>query len=318
MEVMDVSFPPGLEPLPARVYLNSACLATSPPVRALIEDDASLLAAGERVPQHIVWENAELIRQNAELRAKLVLMTENAALAYTSKRCEDVVDRGSMRHERLQSLRQKAEISKLAHGHSKGIAAVAIPSDATSSTASSGSTSEADDISVDETASGQNEGKRESRASLRRIVSSAAADQSLRTTVMMRNIPSQYKRAELLELLDQQGFHGHYDFAYLAIDFKTELNHGYAFINFVTTDSVKKFRAHFIGFTDWSVPSDKACEIYWSDTLQGIDAHIQRYRNSPMMHESVEDRFRPVLFKHGQRIPFPEPTKTIRMPRNRR
>merc|ERR1719413_62249 len=101
------------------------------------------------------------------------------------------------------------------------------------------------------------------------MISSPVADQDLRTTLMMRNIPSQYTRADLLDLLDQQGFQGLYDFAYLAIDFKTELNHGYAFINFVTVESTNKFRAHFVGFTNWSIPSDKACEIYWSDNLQG-------------------------------------------------
>merc|ERR1712228_806902 len=171
------------------------------------------------------------------------------------------------------------------------------------STAGSSFTSEADESSVDE--SGGEE-------------SIADQNELCRTTVMMRNIPSQYTRANLLDLFDQRGFNGLYDFVYLPVDFDTELNHGYAFINFVTTESVEKFRSHFIGFTDWSMPFDKACEIFWSEALQGIDQHIQRYRDSPVMHESVSDRFRPVLFKHGQRIPFPEPTKRIRVPRIRK
>merc|ERR1712048_99560 len=139
-----------------------------------------------------------------------------------------------------------------------------------------------------------------------------------RTTVMMRNIPSVYTRANLLELLDQQGFHGSYDLLYMPVDIQTELNHAYAFINFTTTENVERFRAHFIGFSEWMVTSDRVCEISWSDAAQGLDENIQRYRDSPMMHESVVDRFKPALFEKGNRIPFPEPTKKIKAPRRKK
>lgn len=131
-------------------------------------------------------------------------------------------------------------------------------------------------------------------------------------------IPGEYTRASLLELIDKQGFYGLYDLVYVPIDFQTEINHGYAFINFTSIENAEAFRGHFAGFCDWMVPSDRICEIAWSDALQGIDAHIQRYRDSPMMHESVEDRFRPILFKDGERIPFPAPTRKIRAPRIKR
>merc|ERR1712061_972150 len=101
------------------------------------------------------------------------------------------------------------------------------------------------------------------------------------TTVIMRNIPGEYARADLLGLIDQQGFSGLYDFVYLPVDFRTDLNHGYTFINFTTAENAKRFREHFIGFSDWLVPSERICEMSWSDQSQGIDAYIQRYRDSP-------------------------------------
>merc|ERR1712048_208713 len=172
-----------------------------------------------------------------------------------------------------------------------------LPSDTTSTCAAStcGYTSEADESDAD-----------------------GSIGDERRTTVMMRNIPGVYTRANLLELLDQQGFRGSYDLLYLPVDIQTELNHGYAFINFKTTENVERFWAHFTGFSEWMVTSDKVGEVSWSDAQQGLDENIQRYRDSPMMHESVEDRFKPALFENGNRIPFPEPTKKIKAPRRKK
>merc|ERR1712048_1153697 len=93
---------------------------------------------------------------------------------------------------------------------------------------------------------------------------------------------------------------------------------GYAFINFTTHEQAEKFRQHFHGFKDWQAPCDKACETSWSDSLKVYDSIVERYRNSPVMHESVADKFKPALYKDGVRIPFPEPTKCIKAPRLRR
>eukprot|EP00439_Symbiodinium_sp_Y106_P038344 s1688_g4.t1 len=38
-------------------------------------------------------------------------------------------------------------------------------------------------------------------------------------------------------------------------------------------------------------------------------AHVERYRNSPVMHRSVPDEYKPVIFKNGVRKKFPRPTK---------
>merc|ERR1740138_142676 len=137
------------------------------------------------------------------------------------------------------------------------------------------------------------------------------------TTVMFKNLPEDYTREQVLELLNSAGFQSCYDIVSLPIDLKSEAPLGYAFINFATHEQAEQVKERFHGFKDWPEPSDKVCEALWSDNLQGYDAHIDRYRNSPVMHESVADKFKPALYKNGVRVPFPKPTKTISAPRPR-
>jgi len=138
----------------------------------------------------------------------------------------------------------------------------------------------------------------------------------LRTTIMMRNIPNNYTREMLIELVSSEGFAGLYDLVYLPIDFQSKVaNLGYSFINFVDPEVATRFHSHFNGFCQWTLQSDKVCEVTWSDAIQGLDAHIERYKNSPVMHELVPDECKPALFKGCERIPFPRPTMNIRAPR---
>jgi len=137
------------------------------------------------------------------------------------------------------------------------------------------------------------------------------------TTVMMRNIPNDYTRPMLLHLLNAEGFGGSYDLFYLPIDFRKKVaNFGYGFVNLVDPAAAKRFQEHFSGFCNWSVPSDKVCQVTWSNTLQGIDANVDRYRNCPVMHKSVPDEWKPVLLKDGEPKEFPLPTKRVRAPPN--
>eukprot|EP00931_Biecheleriopsis_adriatica_P112563 TRINITY_DN8720_c0_g1_i2.p1 TRINITY_DN8720_c0_g1~~TRINITY_DN8720_c0_g1_i2.p1 ORF type:complete len:403 (+),score=70.69 TRINITY_DN8720_c0_g1_i2:772-1980(+) len=139
-----------------------------------------------------------------------------------------------------------------------------------------------------------------------------------RTTVMLRNLPNNYTREMLLELIDSQGFNGLYDFLYLPIDFQTYACLGYAFVNLVDANIVPRFWAAFDGFNSWTLPSKKVCYVSWSGPHQGLQAHIDRYRNSPVMHADVIDQCKPVCFRDGKRVPFPSPTRSIRPPRVRK
>lgn len=138
-----------------------------------------------------------------------------------------------------------------------------------------------------------------------------------RTTLMFRNLPNNYTRASLLDMLDEEGFNKFYSFVYLPTDFKNFAGFGYAFVNFATHEAAVKAKHHFQGYCKWSVPSQKVCEVVWSGPVQGLSAHTDRYRNSPVMHESVPDEYKPVVFVDGRRVRFPPPTRKIRAPRVR-
>ncbi|CAE7385667.1 ML3 [Symbiodinium natans] len=121
-----------------------------------------------------------------------------------------------------------------------------------------------------------------------------------RTTVMLRNLPNNYTRNMVCTMLDKEGFKGSYDFMYLPIDFRSKANLGYAFINLVDEPKVQLLWQIFDGYTKWVLPSAKVCSVSWSGPHQGQQAHIDRYRDSPIMHGSVPDEFKPAIFAQGR------------------
>jgi len=135
-----------------------------------------------------------------------------------------------------------------------------------------------------------------------------------RTTVMLKNIPNNYTRDMVLNLLDETGFAGLYDFAYLPFDFEKKANLGYAFVNLVRGDIVPSFWKVFSHFSDWAIPSVKVATVKWSSPHQGLLSHIERFRNSPVMHKSVPEKFKPVILLDGKRQQFPGPTKRVKPP----
>jgi hypothetical protein len=146
--------------------------------------------------------------------------------------------------------------------------------------------------------------------------SDESSDESVdQTTLMVRNIPNSLTRMQLLEIFDKAGFKCYYDLFYLPIDLKNQAGLGYAFINFVNHKSAVAFSNFFSGFSSWGMQSEKVCEVTWSQGMQGLHVHIEKYRDCPVMHESVPDEFRPILFKNGKRLSFPPPTKVLRAPR---
>lgn len=139
-----------------------------------------------------------------------------------------------------------------------------------------------------------------------------------RTTVMLRNLPNDYKREDLLELLDEESFEAKYDFVYLPVDFKRWAGLGYAFVNMISHDEAIRAIGKLNGYAKWKKMSHKVLELAWGEPLQGLQQHIARYRNSPVMHPDVPDVAKPIIFKDGQRITFPSATKRLRPPRVKR
>jgi hypothetical protein len=136
------------------------------------------------------------------------------------------------------------------------------------------------------------------------------------TTLMLCNLPSQYSRAMVMDVLESEGVAEHVQFIYVPMNLKKRCNYGYAFVNFVSVRITLQCKGKLQGFKRWSQPSEKEMAIEWSDS-QSLEANIERYRNSPIMHESVPDEFKPALFSRGARVAFPAATKAIRAPRKR-
>jgi len=145
--------------------------------------------------------------------------------------------------------------------------------------------------------------------------SSTTSEVAEQTTIMLRNVPLTYTRTMLLDLLNLEGFKGRYDFLYLPSNFETSLGFGYAFVNFSSEDDAELARDHFQGFNEWNTEGEEVCETSWSDPYQGLAANVERYRNSPVMHESVHDKHKPIVFVGGLRQAFPVPNKLIKAPK---
>jgi len=163
------------------------------------------------------------------------------------------------------------------------------------------------------------------RISTEDILSSTTASQSMewwdideqRTSVMIKNLPQTCTIESLQKMLDEAGFRGSYDFLYLPMKFISKLPFGYAFVNLVNPDVTREFWVHFDGFTGCFGEEDCALAMSWSTDIQGIEEHVARYRNSPVMHPSVSAQCKPLLFKDGKQIPFPPPTQAIKAPKCR-
>lgn len=150
----------------------------------------------------------------------------------------------------------------------------------------------------------------------------APAAPCMNTTIMLKNVPWSLTRTMLLSELESHGFAGKFDFVYLPVDFdettRCGKNFGHAFINFVHAHDAAQARECFDGYVAWAVECEKPCEAMWREQCQGFSAHIQKYRNSALMHESVPDEKKPVVFANGVRCSFPSPTQPIKAPKTRR
>merc|ERR1711937_435962 len=112
--------------------------------------------------------------------------------------------------------------------------------------------------------------------------------------------------------LNDVGLGGLYNFIYVPFDFKKSTLLRYGFVNFERHEQALKAKAILDGFSGWVADGEQGCQVDWGDAQQSLDAYIERYRNSPLMHSCVPDAYKPALFKGGVRITFPAPTKALK------
>jgi hypothetical protein len=138
----------------------------------------------------------------------------------------------------------------------------------------------------------------------------------VKTTAILRNIPSNFTREKLANLLDSTGFRGSYDFLHVPADISTGVALGYAFVNMCNAQAAQRLFTRMQGFKGWGIASSRVCEVNWVTGRQGFEACVERYRNSHLMHESVADGFKPAVFSRGTRVPFPRAKGQLRVPKS--
>lgn len=146
---------------------------------------------------------------------------------------------------------------------------------------------------------------------------SAKAKITENTTLILKNLPVGCTQEGLRKILDELGLAGLYDFIYVPFDFKKLVALRYGYVNFEQHADAVKAMAILDGYSGWVVGSEKPCEVEWSGAQQGLYAHIERYRNSPVMHATVPEEYKPVLLQNGIRIAFPPPTQVVKPPKMR-
>jgi hypothetical protein len=75
----------------------------------------------------------------------------------------------------------------------------------------------------------------------RRDLAAAGGGLSNCTTVMLRHIPVKVTQRKLIRELNGAGFSGHYDFLYMPMDLRRNVNRGSAFINFISPEVAERF-----------------------------------------------------------------------------
>ncbi|XP_042012280.1 protein terminal ear1-like [Salvia splendens] len=124
------------------------------------------------------------------------------------------------------------------------------------------------------------------------------------TTIMIRNIPYNCRRKELIGMLDdfclmenqKSPMPYAYDFLYLPIDFRTRRSRGFAFVNFTSSSAVWKFYDN-MHLANWDfLPRSK-----WKRSIEIVCAKIQGKEElvrhfSKSMFECESDEYLPVCF----------------------
>ncbi|KAI0769666.1 RNA recognition motif 2-domain-containing protein [Trametes elegans] len=138
-----------------------------------------------------------------------------------------------------------------------------------------------------------------------------------RTTLMIKNIPNKMSDKDLFNFINAV-CPRRFDFMYLRMDFNNGCNVGYGFVNFITVQDLLRFVKTQLG-VKWNMySSEKVLQISYA-TLQGKEALVEKFKNSPIMKE--RESWRPKIFySDGPNVglpePFPPPTHLRRMERS--
>lgn len=101
------------------------------------------------------------------------------------------------------------------------------------------------------------------------------------TTLMMRGIPCGLTTENLIDIVDNAGFKGRYNFFYLPSDAKKKANLGYCFINFIDAHSAEQCTAAFKGVRLAPLRSAKSCSVAPA-SIQGLARLSEHFKYTTM------------------------------------
>lgn len=127
------------------------------------------------------------------------------------------------------------------------------------------------------------------------------------TAVVVRNLAGDVSRASFLETLDTEGFTQLYNFVYLPVGFQKGARLGYAIVSFIEPAIANAAVLHLSSVE----LGGKRLDVSLTKSKQCLSDLILRYRDSPVMHWSVPEECKPVIFSNGHVVPFPQPTVVL-------
>lgn len=128
---------------------------------------------------------------------------------------------------------------------------------------------------------------------------------------MLMGLPKRLTRDMLVDMLWQHRFKGRFDFLYLPRSFSSGGSWGYAFVNMTSASSAREVKHKLQDSAGFG--GHLACQVMWAET-QGLQANIERFRNSPIMRGPRECQ--PLLFgPDGAPKRFPRPTEPVKKPK---
>jgi RNA recognition motif-containing protein len=147
------------------------------------------------------------------------------------------------------------------------------------------------------------------------VVRAEEPGQDAPTTLVLKRLPDGCTQQDVYDVLTALGLHGKFDFLYAPTNFRSRSLFGYCFVNFVEHGIAMRAMAQLRSLV-WERFDDARIEAYWSEPHQGLNVHLERYRNSPVMHRAVPRMYKPILLRNGVRIAFPKPTQRVMPPKD--
>ena len=132
----------------------------------------------------------------------------------------------------------------------------------------------------------------EERKKYKIIIEDIINEQDQRTTIMLKNIPSDISQSFLMSFLNDK-YKGKFNFLYLPIDFVKKINVSYAFLNLKNS---KDIIGIYLDLHDkpWSFCKNKKAYISYA-RIQGFKSISEHFSKSNLINNQLDKSFKPYI-----------------------